>query len=157
MGFSSLSHLLLCTKTCRGERGVLVYPHAQFSLQYLKFSLRYTMRNMSGMFSFAFWVIRTLKCGAVIFPKFQSAGVPARSFEYLNAPILIKARAPCSRVRDAHAQHDVTRFASCVYHVTVMSPAFAFHSWHVGMRWHDVIGVRVGGTPCHYGSHMGMT
>ena len=73
-------------------------PHAQFSLQYLKFSLRYTMGNMSGMFSFAFWVIRTLKCEAVIFLKFELAGVPIRPFEYLDAPILIIAHAPCSRV-----------------------------------------------------------
>ena len=110
------------------------------------------------MFPFAFWVIRTLKYVEVIFPKFQSAGVPARPFEYLDAPILLIAHAPCSRARDAHAQRDVTRFASCVNHVTVTSPAFAFHSCHVGMRWHDVIRVRVGGTPRHYGSHrMGMT
>ena len=31
------------------------------------------------------------------------------------------------------------------------SPAFAFHLCHVGMRWHDVISVRVVGTPRHYG------
>ena len=116
------------------------------------------MKNMSGMFSFAFWVIRTLKCEVVIFPKFQLAGVPARPFEYLDAPILIIARAPCSRARDVHAQRDVTRFASCVNHVIMTSPAFMFHSCHVRMRWHDVICVRVGGTPRHYGSHcMGMT
>ena len=133
-------------------------PHAQFSLQYLEFSLRYTMRNMSGMFSFAFWVIRTLKCEAVIFLKFRSAGVPARPFEYLDAPILFIARAPCSRACGAHAHRDVTRFASYVNHVTMTSPAFAFHSCHVGMRWHDVISVRIEGTPRHYGSHrMGMT
>ena len=123
----------------RGSR----LPHDQFSLQYLKFSLRYTMGNMSGMFSFAFWVIRALKCEEDIFPKFQSAGVPVRPFGYLNAPILIIARAPFLHARDAHAQHDVTRFASCVNHVTMMSPAFAVHSCHVGMRWHDVISVRV--------------
>ena len=116
------------------------------------------MRNMSGMFSFAFWVIRTLKCEAVIFPKFRSAGVPARPFEYLDAPILFIARASCSRACGAHAHRDVTRFASYVNHVTMTSPAFAFHSCHVGMRWHDVISVRIVGTPRHYGSHcMGMT
>ena len=108
-------------------------PHAKFSLQYLKFSLRYTMRNMSGMLSFAFWVIRTLKYKQDIFPKFESAGVHARPYEYLDAPILIIARAPCSRAHDAHTQRDVTRFASCVNHVTMTSPAFAFHSCHVGM------------------------
>ena len=116
------------------------------------------MGNMSGMFLFAFWVIRYLKCEAVIFPKFQSAGMPARPFEYLDAPILIIAHAPCSRARDAHAQCDVTRFASCVNHVTMTSPVFAFHSCHVGMRWHDVISVHVVRTPRHYGLHrMGMT
>ena len=138
----------------RGSR----LPHAQFSLQYLKFSLRYTMGNMSGMFLFAFWVIRALKCETVIFPKFQSAGVPVRPFGYLDTPILIIACAPCSRVCDEHAQRDITRFASSVNHVTMTSPAFAFHSCHVGMRWHDVISVRVVGTPCQHGSHhMGMT
>ena len=113
---------------------------------------------MSGMFSFAFWVIRTLKCEAVIFPKYEPADVPVRSFKYLDAPILIIAHAPCSCVHDAHAQRDVTRFASCVNHVTMTSPAFVFNSCHIGMRWHDVISVRVVGIPRHYGPHrMGMT
>ena len=116
------------------------------------------MGNMCGMFSFAFWVIRTLKCEAVIFPKFESASIPVRPFEYLDVPILTIARAPCSRAHDAHAQRDITRFTSCVNHVTMTSPVFAFHSCHVGMRWHDVISVRVVGTPRHYGLHrMGMT
>ena len=132
-------------------------PHAKFSLQYLKFSLTYTMGNMSGMFSFAFWVMRTLKCEAVIFPKFELAGIPTRPFEYLDTPILIIACVPCSCACDAHAQRDVTRFASCANHVSMMSPVFAFHSCYIGMRWHDVISVRVVGTPHHYGSHhMGM-
>ena len=111
------------------------------------------MGNMPGMFSFALWVIRALKCEAVIFPKFESAGIPVRPFEYLDAPILIIECAPCSRTHDAHAQRDVTRIASCVNHVTMMSPAFTCHSCHVGMRWHDVIGVRIVGTPHHYGLH----
>ena len=70
-------------------------PHAQFSLQYLKFSLKYTMGNMFGMFSFAFWVIRALKCETVNFLKFESAGVPVRPIKYLDVPILIIAHAPC--------------------------------------------------------------
>ena len=127
--------------------------HAQISLQYLKFSLRYTMGNMSGMFLFAFWVIRALKCVAVVFPKFESAGIPVRPFRYLDTSILIVARAPCLRARDAHAQRDMTRFASCVNHITMMSPAFTFHSCHVVLRWHDVISIRIVGTPRHYGSH----
>ena len=138
----------------RGSR----LPHAQFLLQYLKFSLRYTMGNMSGMFSFAFWVIRALKCEAVIFHRFESLGVPIRPLEYLDVPISIIACAPCSCTHDVHAQRGITRFASCVNHVTMTSPAFTFHSCHVGMRWHDVISVRIVGTPHHYGSHrMGMT
>ena len=118
-------------------------PHAQFSLQYLKFSLRYTMGNMSGMFWFAFGVIRALKCEAVIFPKFESAGIPIRPFEYLDTPILIIACAPCMHACDAHAQRDVTRFAYDANHVTMTSPVFPFHLCHVEMRWHDIIGVRV--------------
>ena len=113
---------------------------------------------MFGMFSFAFWVIRALKCEAVNFVKFQSAGVPVRPFEYLDMPILIIAHVPCMHTHDTHAHHDVTRFAYDANHVTMMSPAFAFHSCHVETRCHDIIGVCVVGTPCHHGSHhMGMT
>ena len=133
-------------------------PHAQFSFQYLKFSLRYTMGNMSGMFSFAFCIIRALKCEVVNFVKFKVAGIPVRPFEYLNVPILIIACAPCLRACDMHAQHDVTRFTYDANHVTMMSPVFAFHSCHIETRWHDVIGVCVVGTPRHHDSHcMGMT
>ena len=132
-------------------------PHAQFSLQYLKFSLRYAMGNMFGMFSFAFWVIRTLICEAVNFLKFESAGIPVRLVEYLDMLILIIACAPCTCTHDVHAYCDVTRFAYDVNHVTMTSPAFAFHSCHIKIRWHDVIGVCVVGTPHHHGSHcMGM-
>ena len=132
--------------------------HAKFSLQYLKFSLRYKMGNMSGMLSFIFWLIRALICEAVNFPKFELSGVPVRPFKYLDGPILILARAPCTCACDAHAQCDVTRFAYDVNHVTMTSPVSAFHSCHVESRWHDVISVHIVGTPCHYGSHcMGMT
>ena len=138
----------------RGSR----LPHSQFLLQYLKFSLRYRLGNMSGMFLFAFWVIRVLKCEAVNVVKFKSAGIPIRPFEYLDVPILIIACAPCSRACDAHAHCDLTRFAYDVNHITMMSPEFVFHSCHIEMRWHDVIGVRIVGTPRHHGlHHMGMT
>ena len=113
---------------------------------------------MFGMFSFAFWVIRTLQCQAVNFLMVKLAGIPIRPFEYLSAPILIIAHVPCTCTQDAHAHHDITRFAYDVSHVTMMSPAFVFHMCHVGMRWHDIIGVHIVGTPCHHGSHcMGKT
>ena len=116
------------------------------------------MGNMFGMFSFAFWVIRALKCVVVHFPKFELAGIPIRPFKYLDTPILIIARVPCTRMHDVHAQHDITRFAYDANHITMTSPAFAFHLCHVEMRWHDIIGVCIVGTPCHLGSHrMGMT
>ena len=115
------------------------------------------MGNMFGMFSFAFWVIRALKCEVVNFPKFESAGIHIRLFEYLDVPILIIAHAPCMRACDVHAQHDVTRFAYDANHVTMTSPVFVFDSCHVETRWYDIIGVRVVGIPCHHGSHrMGM-
>ena len=113
-------------------------PHAQFSLQYLKFSLRYTMGNMFGMFSFAFWVIRTLKCEAVNFLKFELAGIPVR-----YVPILIIAHVPCMHTHDTHAYHDITRFTYDVNHITMMSPVFAFHLCHVETRWHDIISVHI--------------
>ena len=116
------------------------------------------MRNMFGMFSFAFWVIRTLICEAVNFLKFESAGIPIRPFKYLGAPISLRAHAPCIRAHDAHAHCDITRFAYDMNHVTLMSPAFMFHLCHIGIMWHDVIGVCIGGTPHHHGLHyMGMT
>ena len=111
------------------------------------------MGNMFGMFSLAFWVIRALKCEAVNFIKFELADIPARPFEYLDAPILIIAHAPCMRTHDAHAQRDVTRFAYDANHITMMSPAFAFHSCHVERRWHDITRVCIVGTPCHHGLH----
>ena len=83
-------------------------PHAQFSLQYLKFSLRYTNENMFGMLSFAFWVIRALKCEAVNFPKFKLAGITIRLFEYLDMPILIIAHVPWTHVRGQQADLHVT-------------------------------------------------
>ena len=128
MSFSPLSHLLLCTKTYRVNEGFSVFPHAQFSLQYLKFSLRYAMGNMFGMFSFAFWVIMALKCEVVNSVKFKLAVIPIRPFEYLDIPILIVAHAPCMHAHDAHAYRDITRFAYDVTHATMTSPAFAFHS-----------------------------
>ena len=116
------------------------------------------MGNMFGMFLFAFWVIRALQCESVNFPKFESAGVPIGLFKYLDAPILIIAHAPCMRACDTHAQCDITRFTYDVNHVTMMSPAFAFHLCHVERRWHDITGVRIVGTPRHHGLHcMGMT
>ena len=133
-------------------------PHAQFSLQYLKFSLRYTMRNMFGMFSFAFWVISTQKCEADSFLKFESAGIPIRPFKYLSPPILLIACAPCTHMCDVHAHCDVTSFTYDVNHVSTMSLVFMFHSCHIGMRWHAIIGVHIVGTPCPYGLYqMGMT
>ena len=116
------------------------------------------MGNMFGMFLFALWVIRILKCEAVNFLKFESAGIPVRPFEYLSVLILIIACAPCMHACDAHAHCDVTRFAYDANHVTMMSPAFVFYLCHVEIRWHDVIGVGIVGTPCPHGlHHMGMT
>ena len=128
-------------------------PHAQVSLQYLKFSLKYTMGNMFGMFSFVFWVIGALKCGVVNFLKFESAVEPIRRFEYLSPPILIIACAPCTCVCDAHVYHDITMSAYDANHVTMTSPVFMLHSCHIEMRWHDVIGVCIVETPHHHGSH----
>ena len=118
-------------------------PHAQFSLEYLKFSLRYTKGNMFGMFSFALLVFRAFKCAAVNFITFKSAGVPFRLLEYLDAPILIIACAPCMRTRDMHAHRDITRFTDDANHITMMSPAFVFHSYHVRRSWHHIIGVLI--------------
>ena len=105
------------------------------------------------MFLFAFLVISTQICEAVNFLKFELAGVPVRLFKYLSMPILLRACAPCMCMHDAHAHHD-TYDAN---HITMTSPLFTFHACHDGMRWHDVIGVWIVGTPCHHGSHcMGM-
>ena len=116
------------------------------------------MGNMFGMFSFAFWVIRTLKCEAVDFLKFESAGVPIRPIEYLDVPILVIACAPCMHPSNAHAHRDITRLTYDANHVPMTSPVFAFHSCHMEMRWHDVNSVCVVGTPHHHGlNRMGMT
>ena len=109
------------------------------------------------MFLFAFWVISTQKCVVVNFLKFESAGIPIKPFEYLGMPILLIAHVPCMSAHDAHAHHDIKIFTYDVNHVTMTSPVFAFHSCHVGMRWHEIMGVHVAGTPHHHGlHHMGM-
>ena len=61
------------------------------------------MRNMFGMFSFAFWVFSTQKCETVNFPKFESACVTTRLLGYLGAQFLFIAHAPCMHVHDVHA------------------------------------------------------
>ena len=115
------------------------------------------MGNMFGMFSFAFWVIRTLKYEAVNFLKFKLAGIPIRPFESSSTLILIIAHAPCIHLHNVHAHHDVTRSTYDANHITMTSPAFMFHSCHVVMRWYDIISVHIVGTPCHHGLHcMGM-
>ena len=142
MKISQLSHLLLCTKTCsRDEPGVLFYPHAKFSLQSIKFLLRYAMGIMFGMFSFAFWVFITQKCEVAIFPKFKSGCMHARPLGYLDTPYSFREHTPCMCIHIVHAKCNITRFANDVNHVIMMSLVFAFHSCQVGMRWHDIIGV----------------
>ena len=116
------------------------------------------MGNMFGMFSFAFWVIRTLKCELVNFLNFELAGIPMRPFKYLSLLIFIIACVPCTHMHDTHAHHDITRFAYDANHVTMMSPAFVFHLCHIEMRWHDINSVCIVGTPHHHGLHrIGMT
>ena len=112
------------------------------------------MGNMFGMFLFAFLVIRALKCEAVNFVKFESAGIPIRLFQYIDRLILIIAHAPCTRVCDVHGHCDIRRIAYDANHVTMTSPAFAFHSCHVERRWHDIISVHVVGTPRDHGLHL---
>ena len=111
------------------------------------------MGNMFGMFPFASWVIRTLKCEGINIPKVELTGIPVRPFECLRAPILIIACVPCMHVSNTHARCDVTRFTYDANHITITSPAFTFHSCHIEMRWHDMIGVCVVGTPHHHGLH----
>ena len=63
---------------------------------------------------------------------------------------------------DAHAHHDITRFAYDANHDTMMSPAFMFHLCHVETRWHDIISVCIVGAPLSswfalHGDDVGMT
>ena len=110
------------------------------------------------MFLFAFWVISTQKCEVVNFLKFQLAGIAVRPFKYLSAPISLRACVPSMCTHDVHAHHGITRIAYDANHVTMTSPASAFHSCHIQMRWHDVISVHIVETPHHHGLHcMGMT
>ena len=72
-------------------------------------------------------------------------GVHIRPFKYFSVLISIIAHASCMNMRDAHAHHDVTRFAYDANHVNMMSPAFAFHSCHIEMRRHDLNSVCIVG------------
>ena len=62
---------------------------------------------------------------------------------HLGALFLLRACVPCTCAHDTNAQHDVTRFTYDVDHITMTSPAFVFHLFHIGMRWHDIIGVHI--------------
>ena len=124
----------------------LVY--AKFSLQLVKFLLRYEMGVNFGMVWTAFWVLSTQKCEAVIFTKFK----PACVFNCFDVLVSCKAHAPCMHMCIMHGRCDITRFTHNANHVIMMSLAFTFHLCHVGMRWHAVIGVCISLTPCHHGS-----
>ena len=63
-----------------------------------------------------------------------------------------------ARAHTTHMPNVTSQGLHMINHVTMTSPAFAFHSCDVETRWHDVIGVRVVETPCYHGLHrMGMT
>ena len=100
------------------------------------------MGIMFGMF--LFWVFSTSECEAVIFAKFELACVHPRPLDYLDdALVLHRPHEPCMCTGIAHARHEITRFAYNVNHIIMMSLAFVFHSCHIGMRWHDIIGVHI--------------
>ena len=71
-------------------------------------------------------------CEVVIFSKFELSFMHTRPLRYLDAP---------------HLMHmpDVTSLGSHIMqnNIIMMSLAFAFHSCHVGIMWHDVIGVHI--------------
>ena len=115
-------------------------PHAKFSLQSIKFSLRYAMGIMIGMFLFASQVLIPENVKQ-IFSLSSLACVHARPLRYLDIPYLIRAHMPCTCTCDMHARHNITRLTNNANHVIMTSSAFTFHSCHIGMRWHDVIGV----------------
>ena len=101
------------------------------------------MGIMFGMFSFAFQVLSTGKCEAAIFAKFKSACMHTRPHRYLYTVYIFRGHVPCMCAHAAHARCDVTRFAKNVNHIIMTSSAFMFHLRHVGMMWHDVIGVHI--------------
>ena len=67
----------------------------------------------------------------------------ARPLDYIDVLVLHRACAPCSCMFIAHGRHDITWFAYNVNDIIMTSLAFMFHSWHVGMRCHALIGVYV--------------
>ena len=114
-------------------------PDAKFSLQLVKILLRYAMGTCltcSGM-HFGYLAPET-----VIFNKFGPACMHPRPLDYLDVLALYRAHVSCACPCIMHARHDTT-FAYNANHVIMMSSAFAFHSCHVGVRWHDIIGVHL--------------
>ena len=79
-------------------------PHAKFSLQLVKFSLRYAMGIKVGMLWFAFWVFCTCKGEAVIFTKFRSACMHTRPLEYLDMLVSLTAHAPYAHMHIMHVR-----------------------------------------------------
>ena len=77
-------------------------PHAQLSLQLVKFSLKSSMRIMAGMLAFTFWEFRAPKFEAVIFATFRSACMYARPLNYSDVPISLRAHVPYSHAHVVH-------------------------------------------------------
>ena len=117
-------------------------PHAKFSLQLLKFLLRYSMRIMFGML-FAFWVFSTQKCETFIFAKFGLTFMHVSPLNYLDTQFCREHM--CHTCTHMSCMHNVTLlgFTYNVNHVIMTSPVFAFHSCHKEMRWYDIIGVHI--------------
>ena len=114
-------------------------PPPKSSLQLGKFSLRHAIRVLSGMFPFAFWVIGTWVCEAV---KVGSACMHTSLLDYLGKPELLKECLPYACVSQMpHVM--LLGFAYNVNHVNMMSSGFEFHPCHVGLTWHDIIGVHI--------------
>ena len=77
-------------------------PLPKFSLQSVKFSLRYAMRIMFGMFPCAVFVFSTRKCEADIFVKVWLAYMHSRPLDYLGTN-LHRAHVLCIHACIMHA------------------------------------------------------
>ena len=109
-------------------RGSCLQP-PKFSLQLGQFSLSYAMRNLFGMFLFAFWVIlRPQHVEVVIFPKFW---LHASLLKDIDMPKLLGAHALWMHTCVTHTQCDITRVCiTCKPH------------------HHDIISIHIPIMPC---------
>ena len=98
------------------------------------------MRTLLDMFLFATWVIRGLTCET--FPSTTLACLHAMSVTLRIQELPRDVCHVCAHMLHIPSMTSLV-FAHNANQISMMSLGFVFHSHHVLLRWHDIIGVHI--------------